>query len=345
MIRELIPLRDDDHWHSLRAQDLTSTDIAALFGMSPYATAIDVWHAKRDGIVETIEDNERMRWGRRLESVVAEGIAEDQGWWVRSFKEYGRLPEHRLGASFDYRIRLGDPVSMCSRPFCLDSMGKTCRSPDMCTPERDSDVDAILEIKTVDALAFRSGWTVEPDFIEAPAHIELQLQHQLLVSGLRVGYIGALVGGNTVRLIRREADEDVHAAILQRAAEFWQSVAAGTPPPITTADEARAYVRRQTTVDPGRLFDARGNPTVATLLQDYRQARATAQAATDAADVAKARLLEVIGEAERVMFDGGTISCGYTAGSAGTTITADMVGTTIGARTGFRNFRVNYKKA
>ena len=327
MQSEFITPHSDDHWHSLRTQDLTSTDIAALFGMSPYATAIDVWHAKRNGIVERIEDNERMRWGRRLESVVAEGIAEDQGWSVLPFNEYGRLPEHRLGASFDYRVLCEEQA----RNYCADTVL--------------DDEDCILEIKTVDALAFRSGWTVEPDFIEAPAHIELQLQHQLLVSGLRVGYIGALIGGNTVRLIRREADDGVHAAILLRAANFWQSIIAGTPPPITTADEARAYVKRQTSVDPGRLLDARGNPTVAALLQDYRQARAEAQAATDAADVAKARLLEVIGEAERVMFDGGTISCGYTAGSAGTTITADMVGTTIGARAGFRNFRVNYKKA
>jgi putative phage-type endonuclease len=332
MNRELIPLRDDAHWHSLRAQDLTSTDIAALFGMSPYATAVDVWHAKRDGIVETLEDNERMRWGRRLESVVAEGIAEDQGWSVRPFKEYGRLPEHRLGASFDYRVTTHKVQFMQGDGSFVDG---TIDGPD----------DFVLEIKTVDALAFRSGWTVEPDFIEAPAHIELQIQHQLLVSGLRIGYIGALVGGNTVRLIRREADNDVHAAILQRAAEFWQSVTTGTPPPITTADDARAYVKRQTSVEPGRLFDARGNRAVEELLRDYRLARLEAQAATDVADITKARLLEVIGESERVMFDGGTISCGYTAGSAGTTITADMIGTTVGARAGFRNFRVNYKKA
>lgn len=339
--RKLITPRSEDHWHSLRAQDLTSTDIAALFGMSPYATAIDVWHAKRDGIVETIEDNERMRWGRRLESVVAEGIAEDQGWSVRPFKEYGRLTEHRLGASFDYRV-----LATASAAVWRTASGERCSPPVLLGPSLyDGPDDSVLEIKTVDALAFRNGWDMEGDLLVAPAHIELQLQHQLLVSGLRVGYIGALVGGNTAQLIRREADDGVHAAILQRAAEFWQSIIAGTPPPITTADEARAYVRRQTTVEPGRLFDARGNPTVAALLQEYCQARADAQVATDAADVAKARLLEVIGEAERVMFDGGTISCGYTAGSAGTTITAEMVGTTIGARTGFRNFRVNYKKA
>jgi predicted phage-related endonuclease len=202
----------------------------------------------------------------------------------------------------------------------------------------------ILEIKTVDVLAYRNRWTVEDDFIEAPAHIELQLQHQLLVSGLRVGYIGALIGGNRVELLRREADDAVHAAILQRAAAFWASVEAGTPPPVVTADDARAYNRRQDHAEPGTLADFRGSPGFAAALADYRRCKAAAKLAEDDADMAKARMLDLIGTAERVMFDGGTISCGYTAGSPGTTITADMIGTTIGARAGYRQFRVNSKR-
>jgi putative phage-type endonuclease len=313
MHREFILPTDEQHWHALRAQDLTSTDIAALFGMSPYATAIDVWHNKRDGVTASIPDNERMKWGRRLESVVAYGIGEDQNWQVNPFEEYGRLPEHRVGSSFDF--------------VALHAGG-----------------DAILEIKTVDALAYRQGWTVEDDFIEAPAHIELQLQHQLLVSGLRVGYIGALIGGNRVELLRREADDAVHAAILQRAAAFWQSVEAGTPPPVVTADDARAYIRRQDHAEPGKLLDARGDDGLAYWLREYQIAKQNQRQAEDDADVARAALLARIGDAERVMFDGGTISCGYTAGSAGTTITADMIGTTIGARAGYRQFRVNSKR-
>jgi putative phage-type endonuclease len=322
MNREFILPRDEQHWHALRAQDLTSTDIAALLGLSPYATAIDVWHNKRDGVAASIADNERMKWGRRLESVVAYGIGEDQSWQVNPFEEYGRLPEHRVGSSFDFVVH--DPAG-----------------------------GFILEIKTVDALAYRQGWTVEDDFIEAPAHIELQLQHQLLVSGLRVGYIGALIGGNRVELLRREADDAVHAAILQRAGQFWQSIEAGTPPPVVTADDARAYIRRQDHAEPGRLLDVRGGHSVGRLIEQYQDAKRAAAAATDLADILKAELLARIGDAERVMWDGGTISCGYTAGSAGTTITADMIGTTItadmigttiGARAGYRQFRVNSKR-
>lgn len=317
MLREFILPRDEQHWHALRAQDLTSTDIAALFGLSPYATAIDVWHNKRDGVTPEIPDNERMKWGRRLEAIIAHGIAEDQGWFAQAFDEYGRLPEHRIGASFDFLA--GPPVVPADRRF-------------------------ILEIKTVDALAYRNGWTVEDDLIVAPDHIELQLQHQLLVSGLRMGYIGALIGGNRVELLRREADDSVHAAILQRAAAFWASVEAGRPPSVVTADDARAYIRRQDHAEPGKLLDVRGEHSLASLIEQYQDAKRAAATATDLADILKAELLSRIGDAEKVMFDGGTISCGYTAGIAGTTITADMIGTTIGARAGYRQFRVNSKR-
>ena len=337
MHREFILPTDKQHWHALRAQDLTSTDIAALFGLSPYATAIDVWHNKRDGVTASIADNERMKWGRRLERVVAEGIAEDQGWAARPLKEYGRLPIHRLGSSFDFRVMLG---SVYANPKPISHGGVSECWVGAC----DSKDDAIFEIKTVDALAYRNGWTVKDDFIEAPAHIELQLQHQLLVSGLRTGYIGALIGGNRVELLRREADDAVHAAILQRAGDFWRSIEAGTPPPVVTADDARAYIRRQDHAEPGKLLDWRGFDSLPAILDQYLQAKRAAKEAEDAADVLKAELLGHIGDAERVMFDGGTISCGYTAGSPSTTITADMVGTTIGARAGYRQFRVNSKR-
>ncbi len=333
MHREFILPDDEQHWHALRAQDLTSTDIAALFGLSPYATAIDVWHNKRDGVTASVPDNDRMKWGRRLESVVAQGIAEDHQWKIRPFSDYGRLPEHRVGSSFDFFITEG------ANRVWFDFGHDEFAGPDT----------GILEIKTVDALAYRQGWTVEDDFIVAPDHIELQLQHQLLVSGLRVGYIGALIGGNRVELLRREADDAVHAAILQRAAEFWASVEAGTPPPVVTAEDARAYIRRKTTIEPGKLADWRAQTSMnsadfSALIAQYQTAKQMQKQAEDAADVLKAQLLELAGDAERVMFDGGTISCGYTAGSPGTTITADMVGQTIGARAGYRQFRINSKR-
>ena len=108
-IRQIIEYTSEDEWHALRAADLTSTDIAALLGISPYLTKYELWHRKRDGLHVASEPTERMRWGNRLESAIAQGIADDNDWLVRARKTYTRLPGLRIGASFDFEItRIAD---------------------------------------------------------------------------------------------------------------------------------------------------------------------------------------------------------------------------------------------
>lgn len=320
MNRELITPADEAHWHAMRAQDLTSTDIAALFGLSPYKTAYELWHEKKSGEPVKIAQNDRMRWGNRLESAVAYGIAEDQGWTVRPFKEYGRLPEARIGASFDFRIR-------------ADRSGE------------DTPGDSILEIKTIDALAFKNGWTIEADWIEAPPHIELQVQHQMLVSGLRRAYIGALIGGNRIELLTREADDAVHAGIIAKAAEFWASIDANTPPLPVMPQDAEAVIRQLQFAEPGKVFDARGDADVASMIARYAALGAKASDIEDQRKAVKAEILQRIGDAEKVLLDGFSVSAGMTGPTQGTLVTQEMVGTYVGARAGFRNFRVTAKKA
>lgn len=309
MITEYHTPADEAAWHALRAQDLTSTDVAALFGMSPYKTAFELWHEKRSGEVARVKDNDRMRWGRRLESVVAEGIAEENGWQIRPFKEYGRLADYRLGSSFDYRVR------------------------QIHTGE-DSPDDSILEIKTVDALAFKNGWTIEDEFIEAPAHIELQVQHQMLVSGLRRAYIGVLIGGNDVRILEREADPQVHAGILAKAREFWQSIADGRAPDPVMPDDAAAVIRMHQYAEPGKLLDAREDAALADQLMRYHRLGSDIKRLQEDRDVLKAELLQRIGDYEKVITAVGSISAGMV-GPAEVSYTREP----------YRNFRFTPSKA
>lgn len=318
--------RDHEHWLALRAQDLTSTDIAALFGMSPYKTKFELWHEKKSNEIVRIAQNARMTWGTRLEASIAEGIAEDRDWCVRPFKEYVRDDELRIGSSFDYRI-------------ITSAAGRAAAAPGIDSPD-----DAILEIKTVDALAFKSGWKIEDDMLVAPDHIELQVQHQMLVSGLRRAYIGVLVGGNDVRILEREADDGVHRAIRSEAAAFWDSIAAGTPPDPVMPDDARAVIRLNSYAEPGRLRDARGDAVLASAIADYARLGREIDDLQAIRDARKAEILQAIGDAEKVLADGFTISTGMVADSPGTLVTADMVGQYIGGRRGFRNFRVTSKK-
>lgn len=322
--RQSITPENEDAWLAMRAQDLTSTDIAALFGLSPYKTHFELWHEKKTGAVVRIADNPRMKWGRRLEATVAHGVADDMGWSIRPFKEYMRLPDLRIGASFDFRvlqIRPGAVAAVLAKNFDKGHAGN------------DSPDDAILEIKTVDFLAFRDGWMVEDDFIEAPAHIELQVQHQMLVSGLRRAYIGVMVGGNRIEVIERQADALVHTGIINRAEQFWQSIKDGRAPPPVMPNDAEAVIAMNQFASPGKLLDVRGDAAIASLLQDYQRLGKEAKDAEEQRLVIKADLLSRIGDAEKVITDVGSVSAGIV-GPAEVAYT----------RAPYRNFRFTPKR-
>lgn len=342
MNRQTITPADETAWLQLRTQDITSTDVAALFGLSPYKTAFELWHEKQAGEVVRIAESDRMRWGSRLEATVAQGIADDQGWFVRPMKEYIRLPEHRIGASFDFRVMFGEQQRIDAETSAAQ-MQQAYRGKHL-HAVHDTPDDAILEIKCVDYLAFRDGWTIEEGFIEAPPHIELQVQHQMLVSGLSRAYIGVLVGGNRIEVLERRADPAVHRGIIAKVAEFWQSLADNNPPPPVMPDDAEAVIRLHQFAEPGKLYDARQSPTVAEAIADYARLKREAAALDEQTKVRKAEILTMIGESEKVLIDGFSVSAGMVAPSQGTLVTPDMVGTYVGGRAAYRLFRVTPKK-
>lgn len=312
-MREIHSYTSEKEWLALRTKDITSTESAALFGMSPYVTHFDLWHRKRTGIVPEFEVNERMLAGQFLEPAIAALIAHRQGWQIQPMKTYQRLAVIRAGSSFDFEIIGGEPTH--------------------------------LEIKNVDYMAFRDGWLIEDGFVEAPAHIEMQVQHQMMVSGYRKSFIGALIGGNRIELIERERDEKVIAAIRHRIAEFWQSIADGREPDPIMPSDADAVIRMNAFAEPGKILDAGSDEKITALVQRYKAQSAQAKQAEEDAKVTKAELLTAIGDAEKVLLNGYSISAGIVADSPGTLVTQEMVGTFVNPRRGYRNCRIYERKA
>jgi putative phage-type endonuclease len=314
MAVEIIAPRDEAHWLEMRKRDVTSTESAALFGMSPYITHYDLWHRKRSGVTPEFVVTDRMKWGNRLESAIAHGIAEEQGWKIAPMKDYFRLVGERTGSSFDFVITsLGEPVH--------------------------------LEVKNVDYFSFREGWIEHDDgTIEAPEHIEMQVQHQMMVSGFKRTFIGAFIAGNRGVVIERERDEAVIAAIRQRIFDFWASVDGGREPSPVMPGDAEAVIRLNQYAKPGKVLDATTDPDITELVRQYKAASVLEKHASEDKEVAKAYLLEAIGDAEKVLLEGWTISASLQAETPGTLITADMVGTSYGGRKGFRALRINPKR-
>lgn len=309
----ITPANEAD-WLAMRKQDVTSTESAALFGMSPYMTHFDLWHRKHSGAVPEFKSNSRMKWGNRLEAAIAHGIAEEQGWEIKPLKDYMRLPELRIGSSFDFIITsLGEPVH--------------------------------LEIKNVDYMAFRDGWIEHDDgTIEAPEHIEMQVQHQMMVSGFKRAFIGAFIGGNRGVVIERERDEAVIAAIRAKIAEFWHTVDNHIEPAPMMPGDAEVVIRLNQYAQPGKILDASSDANIAALVADYKHAAKLEKDWAEDKEVCKAKLLEAIGDAEKVLLDGWTISASMQAETPPTVITAEMIGTSYGGRKGFRNLRINPRK-
>jgi putative phage-type endonuclease len=295
---------NEAEWIALRKQDITSTEVSALFGLSPYKTRLQLWAEKRGELEDNFEGNTRTKWGTMMQAAIANAIAEEQGWTVRARNMYSRIPALQIGASFDYEV-IGH-----------------------------EDGPAILEIKNVDWLVYKNKWTEVDGIISAPDHIELQLQHQMLVSKRTWGAIGVLVGGNDLKVIIRQADPEIHAAIKARAAEFWASVSLGVRPDPNFPSDAETVIRLNKTSTPGTVCDCTGDTVVDELVANYKHVSNEIASLEDIKTTIKAKLLERIGSAEKAFGTGWSISAKETA----------PVQVPASIRSGFRAFRVTVKK-
>jgi len=306
---EVIEITSQDQWLAERTKDVTSTEVSALYGLSPYLTEYELFHQKRQGHVVKFEANERMKWGNRLEAAIAHGAAEDQGWKISKLNVYMRDISARLGSSFDFQI------------------------------DSSSDGPGILEIKNVDWLQYKQKWIDDgAGNIEAPEHIELQIQHQMEVSGHNWCALVALVGGNEQKVILRNRDRSIGQDIRGKVGEFWERIAANrAPSPDYTADAE--FIIKQLRADADAGLVAQSDAALDELIERYAFLSQAVKDQSALRDATRAQILERIGKASKVLSPLGSISCGMTKASLGTLVTADMVGKYIGGREGFRNFR------
>ena len=308
-----IPITNKQDWLENRLLDVTSTEVSALFNVNPYQTEFELYNQKKDKVVINIEDNERMAWGRKLEDSIALGCADSEGWNVEPFDVYLSNSNTRMGSSFDYKI-VGE-----------GSLG-------------------IMEVKNVDSFVFRTKWIDDGNGnIEAPPHIEMQLQHQLHVANVSWGCIAALVGGNTQKLIIRERNKKMGEILETKVKEFWEKVKTGTPPEIDYERDANYIIKNLCNhADPSLFLEA--DEDMDQLVDDYHAINKEYVSLGKQKDSIKAQILEKSIGASKIISKYGTINCGMTKGSQGKYITQDMVGTYINPRKGFRQFKYNQPK-
>lgn len=292
-----------DEWLALRHKHISSTEAAALFGLSPYMTAFELAVIKKQpshvNDYNTFVENERTEWGVIQQRAIAGRVASKFGVKARALNGYAVHSYHhcRMGSSFDYEIVGVVDGEFTGDPILREMYQKHGRG--------------ILEIKNVDYLVFRDQWPEDDEGRrEAPAHIEIQVQHQLACAAALWGAIGVLVAGNKLELLVRERDHEVNMAIARKCEWFWKLLAAGEMPPVELPADAEIIGKLYRYAEPGKVLDVQADEDekISALCAAYKAAAAEATKAEEAKQTAKAQLLLLIGDAERVLAKGFTIS-------------------------------------
>lgn len=246
-----------------RRSFLGASEIAAVVGLHPWKSALDVWAAKIHGIEAT--DSPVMRAGRELERPILERLyAAPRGvaiWYPGTF----RLP--------------GEPWA-----------GAT---PDAFEPLAQAAV-LDLECKLVGRGQF-ARWGDEPEGADAiPPEVLCQIHWQMLCGGAAAGCAVALLG-TELRVYDVPRDAEFAANLLDLGRAWWRRHVEGGEMPEVTAS-SRETLRRLFPRASGALLAMRED--VRDLASEYLAARDAAKAAEEARETAGARLCAAIGDAE-----------------------------------------------
>ena len=204
-----------------RRTGLGGSDIAAIVGLSKFATPYDVWLSKRGEAPEDDSDKPWLYWGAVLEDVVAKEYALRTGNKVQRVNAQLIHPEHH---------------------FAMANIDRAVVNPEIRGNVRWIDgrltTDRILECKTANGFA-ASLWGADGTD-EIPDYYVCQVQWYMGITGARYADVAVLIGGNDYRSYTVEAHPELFADLLTEAQAFWKLVENGIAPDPQTVADAQA---------------------------------------------------------------------------------------------------------
>ncbi len=192
-----------------RQKYLGGSDVAAILGISPWRTPLDVYLDKIQPRADET-DPQRLRVlnrGKRMEPYVIDLLAEETGLTI---------------------VRRGERYVDPELSFVAAEI------------DAEADSGENIEIKTTSPFKAKEWGEQQTD--EIPLHYAAQAMHGLMVTDRQVCVFGVLIGGDDFRIYKIERDDATIAAIRAKEIEFWSRIQSRTPPePSNVSDVIRLY--------------------------------------------------------------------------------------------------------
>ncbi|CAJ5406081.1 putative phage-related protein [Burkholderia pseudomallei] len=265
-----------DDWLAVRRTGIGGSDAAAAVGLNPYMSTLELWMDKTgraEGLAgpDPNDTTSPTYWGTLLEPIVAASYTKQTGNRVRRVNAVLRHP---------------------TIPFMLANIDREvvgCR-----------DVQ-LLECKTAGefgAHLWRAG---------VPEYVELQVQHQLAVTGKQAAHVAVLLCGQALEVYRIERDDALIGRLVELEARFWRHVESDTPPPADGSESADRALRHLYPGNGGTV-DFTDDRHLSSVFADLVAVRAQIEAHQAIEARLKQTIQQAMGEATRAVFETGAVS-------------------------------------
>lgn len=259
----------------VRPHGIGGTDIAAILGLSPYRTPLEVW-AKLIGQQSLCDkDMLHLRFGQHAESFIASEYERSTKLKTHTYPQTIFHSEH--GFMFGHIDRLVSEPN--EEAVSIDGQIKTNR---------------ILECKTASAFN-RSEWGDEGTD-QIPATYLMQCAWYLAITRCQFADVAVLVGNNDFRIYHLERDLELEDLLINHAKKFWfEHVLTKTPPkPQTPEDAALLYPKH----DEDAQIEA--STEVLESFQKYKEVLNQSQILSSECERLKTEILTYMGDAEKL---------------------------------------------
>ncbi|MEA5098673.1 MAG: YqaJ viral recombinase family protein, partial [Burkholderiaceae bacterium] len=268
-----------EDWLTIRKQGIGSSDAAAAVGLNPYQSQLELWLEKtgRDGNLPKADPQDEespMYWGNILEPIVAAHYTKRTGNRVRKINAVLQHPDPRL-------------------PWMLANIDREVTGA--------SDVQ-ILECKTAGingARLWKEG---------VPEYVQLQVMHQLAVTGKAAADVAVLMGGQHLEIHRIHRDEAMIARLIELERAFWHYVETDTPPPADGSESAELALRCLYPSDTGTTVDFSEDRNLSACFADLMSIRQTIAEQEKLEAQLKQTLQQAMGDASRAVFETGEVT-------------------------------------
>ena len=265
---------DRGQWLEVRKGGIGSSDAAAAVGLNPYKSQLELWMEKT-GRAGANEENPGMQdprfWGTLLEPYVAVAYMQKTDRKVRKINAVLQHP------TFNFMLaNIDREVVGC---------------PDV----------QILECKTAGEFGSRL-WREG-----VPEYIQLQVQHQLAVTGKAAADVAVLLCGQELEIHRIPRDDEVIARLIVLETRFWEYVETDTPPP-ADGSESAARALRQFYPGNSTTLDFSQDETLSQVFTSLSELQAELVIKGQQAELNKQTLQQAMGDASRAVFAGGEVT-------------------------------------